>query len=304
MIKTVLLTNDVETTSILNHKLSDKAGEYVLKQGMPLLLELYAKYDIKTTFFFTGYIAQKFPDVVKMVIPFGHEVASHGLSHKVEDAFDVLSLEKQIYHLQKSKSILEDICGEEVISFRAPAARVNYNLPKALEKTGFKVDSSVSSQRFDMFFSFGSIKKLNWLTSPRKPYFVDRENIFRKGNSQIMEIPISAFGFPYIGTFMRIFPMVNRLTRNLLYLESTLNNRPFVFLTHPNEFIDEEIEDGLIQRRASNYLSYLFGDVFRHKLKIKNLGSKAIPIYEHEIKFFEQKNFNFVTCKDYYKIKT
>ena len=39
-----LITNDVETTSILNHKLRDKTGEYVLKQGMPRLFDLYDKY--------------------------------------------------------------------------------------------------------------------------------------------------------------------------------------------------------------------------------------------------------------------
>ncbi len=53
---------------LLNHCLSDKTGEKVLKEGMPLLLELYSKYQIKATFFFTGYIAQKFPEIVKMII--------------------------------------------------------------------------------------------------------------------------------------------------------------------------------------------------------------------------------------------
>ena len=254
-----LFTNDVETTSIINHCLSDETGELVLKQGMPRLLELYAKYDVKATFFFTGHIARLYPDVVKMVMKDGHEVGSHGLTHQVDQAFDVLSLEEQIRHLKKSKAILEDISGEEVISFRAPAARVNKETPMALIDAGFKIDSSVSSQRLDMFLSFGALKKLHWLTTPRKPYFVDKSNIFKKGSSDILEIPISAFGFPYIGTFMRIAPLLNRATRNLLYLESKCNNRPFVFLTHPNEFIDEIREDKKIERRADGYISYLFG---------------------------------------------
>ena len=49
-----LITNDVETTSILNHKLRDKTGEYVLNQGMPRLLDLYDKYGVKATFFIRG----------------------------------------------------------------------------------------------------------------------------------------------------------------------------------------------------------------------------------------------------------
>lgn len=298
--KYILFTNDVETTSILNHKLNDKTGEMVLKQGMPRLLDLYEKYNVKATFFFTAYIAKLYPEVVKMILPYGHEVGSHGLTHEVDQAFDILNLNEQIRHLKESKAILEDISGEEVLSFRAPAARVNSNLSLALEESGFKVDSSIASQRLDMFLSFGALKKLHWLTTPRKPYFVNKENVFARGDSSILEIPISALGFPYIGTFMRIAPRINQITRYLLWLESCLNSRPFVFLTHPNEFIDEERDTDKIQRRTNNYISYLLGDVLRHHLKVKNLGEKALPLLERELQFFSQKNSEFMTCKELY----
>ena len=78
-----LMTNDVETTSILNHKLRDKTGEYVLRQGMPRLLDLYERYGVKATFFYTGYIARLYPDVVRMAHSKGHEIGSHGLTHEV-----------------------------------------------------------------------------------------------------------------------------------------------------------------------------------------------------------------------------
>ncbi len=293
-----LITNDVETTSILNHKLRDKTGEYVLRQGMPRLLDLYEKYGVKATFFYTGHIARLYPEVVKMAYKRGHEVGSHGLTHEVSKAFDVMPPDEQLSHLKQSKQILEDIIGEEVVSFRAPAARVDKAFPKVLQEAGFKVDSSVSSQRMDMMFSFGALKKLHWLTAPRKAYFTQPDNIFRKGDSEILEVPISAIGFPYIGTFMRIAPMLNRLTRRMLYWETLCNGRQFVFLTHPNEFIDEERETDEIQRRAKNYFAYLLGDVVRHKLKVKNLGERALPIYERELAFFKDKGFEFLTCKD------
>ena len=298
-----LITNDVETTSVLNHKLRDKTGEYVLKQGMPRLLDLYDKYGVKATFFYTGHIAKLYPGVVKMAYERGHEVGSHGLTHEVNQAFDVLSPEEQFSHLVQSKQILEDIIGDEVVSFRAPAARVDKGFPKILHEVGFKVDSSVSSQRFDMMFSFGALKKLHWLTAPRKAYFVQADNIFKKGNSDVLEAPISAFGFPYIGTFMRIAPALNRFTRQTLYWETLCNGRQFVFLTHPNEFIDEDQETTVIERRASNYISYLLGDVIRHKLKVKNLGEKALPIYGRELAFFKDKGFEFITCKELYNRK-
>ena len=299
--KICLITNDVETTSILNHKLRDKTGEYVMNQGMPRLLDLYDKYGVKATFFYTGHIAKLYPEVVKMAYERGHEVGSHGLTHEVDKAFDVLSPEEQLSHLRQSKQILEDIIGEEVVSFRAPAARVDESFPQIMREAGFKVDSSVSSQRLDMMFSFGALKKLHWITAPRKAYFTKEDNIFKKGSSEILEVPISAMGFPYIGTFMRIAPGLNRCTRQLLYWETLCNGRQFVFLTHPNEFIDEERETTEIERRAKNYISYLLGDVLRHKLKVKNLGEKALPIYDRELAFFQNKEFEFVTCKEYYK---
>jgi peptidoglycan/xylan/chitin deacetylase (PgdA/CDA1 family) len=301
MNKVGIFTNDVETTSILNHKLRDNTAEYLVLQGMPRLLDLYERYSVKGTFFFTGYVAKLRPKLVRMASGKGHEIGSHGMNHRVEQAFDILPFDTQVDHLKGSKEILEDICGQEVVSFRAPAARANYNLPRALEEAGFKIDSSVSSQRLDMMFSFGSLKKLNWITAPRLPYFADRYNIFKRGASSILEIPISAFGFPYIGTFMRIAPSLNRLTRYLLYLETLLNHRPFVFLTHPNEFIDEDREEGVSQRRGKTLVSYLLGDLLRHRLKVRNLGQAALPLLERELSFFSKRGFSFVTCRDCYE---
>lgn len=299
-----LITNDVETTSILNHKLKDETGEVVLRQGMPRLLDLYDRYGVKATFFYTGHIAKLYPEVVRMAYERGHEVGSHGLTHEVDKAFDVLSPEEQLSHLRQSKQILEDIIGEEVVSFRAPAARVDKGFAQTLHEAGFRVDSSVCSQRLDTMFSFGMLKKLHWITAPRKAYFTKPDNIFKKGDSEVLEVPVSAWVFPYIGTFMRIAPMLNRFTRRLLFWETRCNGRQFVFLTHPNEFIDEERDAQPIERRASNLIAYWMGDVLRHRLKVRNLGKKALSIYERELEFFQKKHFEFITCKDLYNRKT
>ena len=295
-----LITNDVETTSIVNHRLSDETGRYVLDQGMPRLLDLYEQHGVKATFFFTGHIARLYPQLVRMAHKRGHEVGSHGLTHEVSKAFDILPPDEQLRHLSDSKHILEDIIGEEVISFRAPAARVPKGFPSILKDAGYLIDSSVASQRLDMFFSFGSLNKLHWLTAPRLAYTTDIHNIFQKGTEGIFEVPISAMGFPYIGTFMRIAPLLNQLTRRLLYIETLINGRQFVFLTHPNEFIDEPRDNSPIARRANNWLAYLMGDVIRHALKVHNLGERALPLLEHELCFFSKKEFKYLTCKDLY----
>ena len=299
----VFFTNDVETTSLWNHRLSDKTGEKVLKEGMPVLLELYKKYNIRSTFFFTGYIAQKFPEIVKMILPYGHEVGCHGLVHDSDQAFDVLSFEEQKEHLKKAKGILEDICGQQVISFRAPALRVNKHTPEALIENGFLIDSSVASQRMDFFLSFGAKDKLKWVFAPRKPYFTAENNLARKGNGPLLEIPATALFLPYAGTFTRISPFFTRWVRELLHFENKMVHTPVHYIIHPNELITEEVEIENVTRRAKSYVGYILGDVVRYKLKLKNLGNPAIELFEKQLMYFNKRNYNGISLQDYYKSK-
>ena len=292
-------TNDVETTSLWNHRLSDKTGEKVLKEGMPVLLELYLKYEVRATFFFTGYIAEKFPEVVRMVLPYGHEVGCHGMYHDAGQAFDVLNYQQQVAHLQRAKGILEDLTGQGIISFRAPALRVNRFTPMALLQTGFRIDSSVAPQRMDFFLSFGSREKIKWLVAPRMPYFTDRYNLAKKGNSPLLEIQTSALLIPYAGTLMRISPSLTKLLRSILHLENRIFHHPVHFIIHPNELIEEEIEVGTIARRAKSFLGYLFGDLIRYKLKLNNLGGPAIGLFEKQLQYFHQRGYKAVSLREF-----
>jgi len=297
--KHALLSNDVETTSIWFNDLRDETGELVLREGMPRLLDLYAKYGIRSTFFFTGYIANLYPEVVRLAVDTGHEVGSHGKSHIKENGFDVMPYDKQLRHLDYSRKLLQDICGQDVISFRAPALRVSALTAQALIETGFRIDSSIASQRFDFFLSFGGKQKLSFLTSPRLPYRVNKNNIFNKGQSSLVEIPLSASLFPFAGTTMRIFPRVTRIQQRFLHLETLVNSKPVVFVIHPNEFIDESSSVRTIKRRSQNPISYLLSDVLRARLKVKNLGAQGIPVYDNLIRFYVDKGYTFSTMRDY-----
>lgn len=297
--KYALLTNDVETTSIWFNDLRDQTGEKVFREGMPLLLDLYRKYQIKSTFFFTAYIAGLYPEIVRMILMDGHEVGSHGKSHTKENGFDIMPFDKQKDHLDYSKKLLEDISGQKVISFRAPALRVSPLTARALIETGFKIDSSIASQRFDFFLSFGSKGKMGFLTSPRLPYRTARENIFKKGQGQLIEVPLSATLIPFAGTTMRMFPALTKLQQKFLDLEAGLRGKPVVFGTHPNEFIDECSEPRKIKRRSGNPLAYLLNDLIRAKLKARNLGPGGLPIYEGLIQFFYERDYRLTTIQDY-----
>ncbi len=294
-----LWTNDVETTSIWYNELRDETGRKVMDVGLPLLLDLYDKYSIRTTFFVTGYIAKLIPGLTKELANRGHEIGSHGLSHTKNNGFDVMPYSKQIQHLSDSKKLLEDQCGKKVISFRAPALRVSPKTASALIETGFLIDSSVASQRFDLFLSYGAKTKLKWFYAPRRPYRVDANNIFSAGSSNLIEVPLSAMIIPYVGTLMRISPTTTNIIRSLLNYESGFTGKPIVFDIHPNEFIDESEEPRTISRRSKSRLSYLFRDQLRAKMKTKNLGLPAIELYERQLAYFDSRGYLSCSLSNY-----
>ncbi|MBO4263440.1 MAG: polysaccharide deacetylase family protein [Bacteroidales bacterium] len=293
---TCCITNDIETTSIVNGGLREDTGIKVWKEGIPALLDVYDEYGVRATFFYIATFAKHCPDIVRMVQARGHEIACHGMTHEHTQAFDILSYDRQLAHLREAKAILEDIAGEAVVSFRAPALRVNKDTPRALAEAGFRFDSSVAPQRFDMFMSLGSKGKLPWIRAPRAPYMTASDNLARKGDSGIIEVPVSARILPYIGTFMRISPTLTAALRRGLYRELRADNRKVAnFLIHPNEVITEEDLHLPTQRRGANFISYLLSDVLRRHLKQRNLGPAALSLFEKELAFWQKKGAAFRT---------
>ena len=177
------MTIDVESFSIPLNRCDSETGKKVYEVGLPLLLDLFAKYDIKGTFYFTGEMAEAFPEAIELVKAWGHEIGCHGYDHSPERAFDVLGYDEQIAELMRAKKVIEKVAGK-IESFRAPALRINEDTIRALEETGFTSDSSVCSQRFDGPFTFGSKRKLKWLFAPRKPYFLSYDSIIRVENPE------------------------------------------------------------------------------------------------------------------------
>jgi len=293
------MTVDVESFSIPLNRCDPETGRRVYEVGLPLLLDLFTKYDIKGTFYFTGEIAEMFPEAVELVKESDHEIGCHGYDHSPERAFDVLSYDEQIDELIRAKKVIEKVAGK-IESFRAPALRINEDTIRALEETGFTSDSSVCSQRFDGPFTFGSKRKLKWLFAPRKPYFVSYDSIIKSGNSRILEIPISAFFIPYIGTSMRIAPTLIKILQKLLFIESKRTGKPVVFLFHPNECLDADTKI-VTTRRAKNTLEYVFADLLRQRLKLKNLGTAALRLLDDLLKYAKNQGFSFVSVSEYRK---
>ena len=295
-----LMTADVESFSIPLNREDPGVVKQVHEEGLPRLLSLMAKHDVCGTFYFTGTFAEASPESVELVKEHGHEVGCHGYDHSPHRAFDVLSYEEQLNDLKKAKAAIESVAGE-IVSFRAPALRINEDTVRALEETGFRTDSSVCSQRFDGPFTFGSKRKLKWLFAPRRPYMLSYDSVVKPGDSKILEIPVSAFLFPYIGTMMRVSPLIARILRKYLYHESKNTGKPVVFLFHPNECLDTGNEIATT-RRTNNPVEYLFADVIRHKLKLKNMGLASLKLLDEVITSAKEFGFEFVSAGEYKRI--
>jgi len=140
-----LMTNDVESFSISKNIFDRDTARRFYKVGLPRLLDIYSKHDIKCTFYFTGELAEIVPEAIELVLDHGHDIGCHGYDHFHDHAFDQMNFNEQVAELNKAKNILEGIAGK-ISDFRAPALRINESTIRALEQTGFNTDSSISSQ--------------------------------------------------------------------------------------------------------------------------------------------------------------
>ena len=297
--KVVCITNDVEATTITGVAYDEEVARRVTTEALPMVLALYKKYNVKATFFCQGSMIAQHPEIVEMIEREGHEVACHGWVHDSDKAFDVLSVTEQVEHLKRAKETIDKLAKEPVVSFRAPALRVNEETVIALQKAGYTHDSSVAPQRLDAFMSLGSKRKLQWIRAPRGIYNTASDNLAQAGQSGITEVPVSAWGLPYISTLMRISPFLCHLTRWILRQETTRTraNKVVCFLFHPGEVLEnQEIQQ--IVRRSNNPIVHFFSGVLRTKLKRRNLGQSCIALLEDELAYWKKHGYESKTIKE------
>ena len=123
--------------------------ELRLEKNTHKLLDLFdlcnsTRSPIRATFFMLGWVAERFPDLVREINDRGHEVASHGYYHNLCDQQSFGELKKD---LKDSKKLIEDIIGTSVIGYRAPSFAINNDILKIIEDCGYLYDSSYNSFR-------------------------------------------------------------------------------------------------------------------------------------------------------------
>ncbi|MBI3692977.1 MAG: polysaccharide deacetylase family protein, partial [Mycolicibacterium aromaticivorans] len=108
--------------------------------GVPRLLALLARHDVRSTFFVPGYTAVRYPDVVRAIVDGGHEVAHHGYLHEVLTG---MTPEQEGVILDRGTEVLAALTGEAPVGFRAPMWELNWHSPELLVERGFLYDTSL-----------------------------------------------------------------------------------------------------------------------------------------------------------------
>lgn len=122
-----------------------------IERNMDEILGLLDETGTKATFFTLGWIAERYPGVVRGIVDNGHELASHGYGHERASDLDRGEFQRDV---DRAKKILEDLGGQQVQGYRAPSFSIGDNNRWAidvLEETGHRYSSSIFPVRHDHY---------------------------------------------------------------------------------------------------------------------------------------------------------
>lgn len=122
-----------------------------VERNTDAVLDLFAQAGVTGTFFTLGWVAERYPALMRRIAEAGHEVASHGYDHARVFTF---TPEQFRADLRKSRAILEDASGQKVSGYRAPSFSIDPRTPWAhpiLAEEGYAYSSSVAPIRHDHY---------------------------------------------------------------------------------------------------------------------------------------------------------
>ena len=187
------------------------------------ILLLLERRRIHATFFTLGWIAERYPAMLRRVAQAGHEVASHGYGHLRASEQSPAQFAEDV---RRSKAILEQLTGQAVLGYRAPSFSIgaaNLWAFDILQQAGYRYSSSIYPIRHDHY------------GMPASPRFAWRP----RGPHGVLELPVSTVrlrgrNWPAGGGgYFRLLPYV--LSRWLLRRINSLDGQAGIFYFHPWE---------------------------------------------------------------------
>jgi polysaccharide deacetylase family protein (PEP-CTERM system associated) len=192
-----------------------------VERNIDTVLGLLAEAGSKATFFTLGWIAERYPRLVRNIVAEGHELASHGYHHRRITDQKRADFSEDI---RTAKALLEDIAGIEVKGYRAPSfsvSKANLWAFDCIAEAGYRYSSSVYPIRHDHY------------GTPDAPRFSHQS---RDG---LLEIPVTTARFLKTnfpaggGGYFRLMPYA--LSRSLIRRVNRIDRRSAVFYFHPWE---------------------------------------------------------------------
>ena len=225
-----------------------------VQRNVERVLERFAENDARATFFFLGWVAERLPGLVTAVVEAGHEVASHGYDHRRVTS---LSPEQFREDIVRTRAMLQDLSGCEVIGYRAPSFSIGEDTPWAhdiLLEAGYRYSSSIYPIRHDHY---------GMPDAPRFPY--------RVGDG-LLEIPLTTV--PLMGRnlpgagggYFRLLPVA--ASRWLIERVNRRDQASAVFYFHPWEVDPEQPRVDGISAKAR----------FRHYINLHRFESRLSDI--------------------------
>jgi polysaccharide deacetylase family protein (PEP-CTERM system associated) len=227
-----------------------------VERNVDRILEMLALQGICATFFTLGWVAERYPDLVRAIVAGGHELASHGYGHARANE---LTAEGFFDDISRAKKLLEDLSGVEVQGYRAPSFSIdNSNRQwafEALARAGYRYSSSVYPVAHDHY------------GVPDAPRFAYRPL------PELLEVPpttVHAFGRNWPasgGGYFRLLPY--GVSRRLIERVNLKDQQSAVFYFHP-----WEIDPG--QPR----IPHINGKTrFRHYVNLQRMEEKLTRLF-------------------------
>ena len=145
-----------------------------VERNVDRILELFDSHGVKATFFTLGWVTERYPEMIRRIVGQGHELASHGWSHVRVTQQQPAEFRQDIL---RTKALLEDVSGQDVIGYRAASYSIGANNLWALEllqETGHRYSSSIYPIKHDLY------------GMPDAPRFA-----FSPGNDDFLEFPVT-----------------------------------------------------------------------------------------------------------------
>lgn len=219
------------------------------------VLDLLTQNHAHGTFFVLGWIADKHPNLVREIAAAGHEVGSHGWSHRKLTSLDPSKVREE---LRTSKKELEDITGQPVYGFRAPGFSLTPGLEWVFDlllEEGYTYDSSLFPIRRPAYGYPGVLPG---------PHLISRTG------GTLLELPLSTLDWQGLrlpaagGGYFRQMPY--EITRRALS-QSTKRGVPGMFYLHPWELdLDQPRLDVPLLTKLRHY-----GGIARVRARLQRL---------------------------------